>query len=68
MANPKPNATVFFEDGRSLDVVETVAAIEALYSGGGAGGQRFWFCIHLTKPTSDVVWVNLLHVCRIEPA
>lgn len=61
----KANATLFFADGKTLDVTETVAAIEQMRVDGAA---TRW-CATVTKSSSSVpVWVNLSHVCRIEPA
>lgn len=63
MANPKAAATLYSLDGKSFTVVETLAAIVKLVG----EGVSTRYCVQLTQPSGDAVWVNLLHVVRIEP-
>lgn len=60
----KALASIFYTDGKSLDVLETVAQIQAMMVSGNA---TRW-CVTVTKASNgDTVWTNLTHVCRIEP-
>lgn len=57
-------ATLFFLDGKTLDVAEAFATLTPMM----VNGASLRYSTQLTKPTGEKVWVNLYHVCRIEPA
>lgn len=68
MANPKPNATLYFLSGKTLDVVETCTQIAALCGWNTPPVPPA--AVQVTKPdaTGTRVWVNVRALERMEPA
>jgi hypothetical protein len=60
----KANATLYFLDGKTLDVTETLAQILLAIG----DGTNIRYGITLTKPNGDKAWVSPIQFCRIEPA
>lgn len=59
------NATLYFLDGKTLPVQETLAQVEAMLSNGASLGPRW--VVHVTDNAGNKVWANLMQVCRMEP-
>lgn len=57
------NATLYFLDGKTLAVQETLTQVEAMM----VNGISTRWCVHVTDSAGNKVWANLMQVCRMEP-
>lgn len=72
MANPKPNARIFFISGGGadfIDVLETVAQLTSLIQPVNIGAPAIWPTpfVTLSDGNNTRVWVNMHAVTRIIP-
>lgn len=76
MANPQPASTIYFADGKALDVVETLdvlvlQTVTAIGAPDANGIRPSWVSrgtTLVTRTNGKRTWINFANVCRIEEA